>query len=65
MAIYIATVPKSLANITCVYVSVPVQNLTRRDDSFIPATDLPNRSNNTFVSNGLCYGKLPFMSLYR
>ena len=54
MAIYIVTVPKSLANITCVYPSVPSLNLT-----------LANRSNGTSLPPGLCYGKLPFMDLYR
>ena len=65
MAIYIATVPKSMANITCVYPSVLVHNLTRGADSYFLAADLSNRSNGTTVPNGLCYGMLSFMNLYR
>ncbi|KAI6652710.1 hypothetical protein LOD99_4493 [Oopsacas minuta] len=58
MAIYIATVPKSLANITCVS-QIPSQNIS------IPGSNISNRTNGTHASNGLCFGMLQFMNLYR
>ena len=59
MAIYIVTVPKSLANITCIYNQVPYQNVT------IPASNISNRTNNTSGLNELCFGRLQYMNLYR